>query len=149
MISKQMGKKVKILVPSIWDDPIVGRTIVPIMTSLFPDFMMIDDDKLTFKKETFDLKTIDRLLLVKTEVTPWTADHKLDSAGLIGTAMELYLVDRSGERHILIPRFIMNANNYGLKRWNRFLYELSVHSGLPIKQIYKPSRPWKDNNQRL
>jgi len=145
MTSRQKGKKVKILIPSFLDDPIVGRylmgNILPLWINPFADFIMIDDDKLTFKKETFNLKTIDKLLLVKTEVTPWTPDHKLDLYGLIGTAIELYLVDNSGEKHILIPRFLMNVHHWGQKTWNRFLYELSAHSGLPIEEICESSQP--------
>ena len=85
------------------------------------------------KKKSFNLKTIEKLLLVKTEVTPWTHDHKLDPYGLIGTAIELYLVDNSGEKHILIPKFSMNVHNWGLKKWNHFLSKLSMISGLPLE----------------
>ena len=83
------------------------------------------------------MKTIEKLLLVKTEVTPWTHDHKMDPYGLIGTAIELYLVDDRGEKHILIPKFMMNVHNWGLKKWNKFISKLSELSGLPLEELNK------------
>jgi hypothetical protein len=59
----------------------------------------------------------------------------LDPYGLIGTAIELYLVDNSGEKHLLIPKFMMNVHNWGLKNWNQFLSKLSKHSGLPLEEL--------------
>jgi hypothetical protein len=51
--------------------------------------------------------------------------------------MELYLVENSGEKHILIPRFMINVHNWGLKSWNRFLSKLSELSGLPLEELNK------------
>ena len=119
--NRQMGKKVKIKMPSFLDDPIVGRAFIGFSINPFAEFLIIDNDRLILKKKSFNLKTIEKLLLVKTEITPWTHDHKLDPYGLIGTANELYLVDNSGKKHILIPKFMINVHNWGLKKWNRFL----------------------------
>ena len=132
-----MGKKVKIKLPIFLDDPIIGRTFIGFSINPFAEFLIIDNDKLTLKKKSFNLKTIENLLLVKTEITPWTHDHKLDPYGLIGTAIELYLVDNSGKKHILIPKFMINGLNWGLKKWNRFLSKLSELSGLPLEELNK------------
>jgi hypothetical protein len=111
-----MGEEVKIKMPAFLDDPIVGRILIGFSNiNPFAESLIIDNDKLTLKKKSFHLNTIEKLLLVKTEVTPWTHDHKLDPYGLIGTAIELYLVDNSGEKHILIPKFMMNVHNWGSK----------------------------------
>jgi hypothetical protein len=125
--------------PSLLDDPIIGRSFIGFSITPFADFLIIDNNKLTLKKKTFDLKNVDKLLLVKTEVTPWTHDFRLDPYGLIGTSLELYIVDKSGERHILIPKFMMTVHNWGLKKLNRFLSELSKHSGLPL-EVLKESK---------
>ena len=123
--------------PSILDDPIIGRLFIGFSITPFADFLKIDNNKLTLLKRTFDLKNVDKLLLVKTEVTPWTHDFRLAPYGLIGTSIELCIVDKSGERHILIPKFMMNVHNWGLKKWNRFLSELSELSGLPLEELNK------------
>ena len=123
--------------PSFLDDPIVGRAFIGFSKNPFAEFLIIDNDRLILKKKSFNLKTIEKLLLVKTEITPWTHDHKLDPYGLIGTANELYLVDNSGKKHILIPKFMINVHNWGLKKWNRFLSKLSELSGLPLEELNK------------
>ena len=138
----------KIRVPLFMDDPLIGRFIAFFPIPIFCDLIIIEnrqliytDSKLSIKRnKSFDLKNIEKLLLVKTEVTPWTPDHKLDPYGLIGTAIELYLVDNGGEKHTLIPKFIMNVHNWGLKKWNKFLSELSAHSGLPLEEVKKPTK---------
>ena len=138
--NKQMREKVKIRMPTFLEDPIVGRTFIGFRINPFEEFLIIDNDKLILKKKSFNLKTIEKFLIVKTEVTPWTHDHKLDPYGLIGTAIELYLVDNSGTKHILIPKFMMNVHNWGLKKWNRFLSELSKHSGLTLEVLNEPKQ---------
>ena len=134
-----MGKKVKIALPFILDDPIVGRTIFPFIGS-FVNHIIIDGDKLTLNRKTYNLKTIDKLLLKKTEVTPYTSSHKLDPWGLIGTAIELYLVDNSGEKHILVPKFLINVNNWGQKKWDKFLDKLCKFSGLQIEEMNESAK---------
>lgn len=135
--NRQIGKKVKIKMPAFLDDPIVGRAFIGFSINPFAESLIIDNDKLTLKKKTYNLKTIEKLLLVKTKVTPWTKDHRLDPYGLIGTAVELYLVDNSGEEHILIPKFMINVHKWGLKKWNKFLSKLSEISGLPLEELNK------------
>ena len=130
------------------DDPLIGRLIAFFPIPFFCDLIIIEDRQLickgsklsTKQNKSFDLKTIEKLLLVKTEVTPWTPDYKLDPYGLIGTAIELYLVDNRGEKHILIPKFLMNVHNWGQKKWNRFLSKLSEHSGIPLEELKKPAK---------
>jgi len=135
-----MGKKAKVYIPYIFDDPLVGRTILPFGVTPIEDYIFFDNDKLILKRKTFNLKTIDKFLLVKTEVTPWTSDFRLDLYGLIGTTIELYLVDNSGEKHILVPKFLMNVRNWGQNRLNQFLSELSGHSGLPLEVLNKTGK---------
>ena len=121
--------KVKIRVPLFMDDPLIGRFIAFSPIPIFCDHIIIENGQLIYtgsristkQKKSFSLETIEKLLLIKTKVTPWTKDHRLDPYGLIGTAIELYLVDNIGEKHILIPKFIINVHNWGLKQWNRFL----------------------------
>ena len=130
------------------DDPLIGRFIAFSPIPIFCDLIIIENGQLIYKgsklstkqNKSFNLKTIEKLLLVKTEVTPWTSDHRLDPYGQLGTAIQLYLVDNSGEKHILIPKFIMNVHNWGLKKWNRFLSELSGHSGLPLEEVTKTGK---------
>ncbi len=130
------------------DDPLIGRFIAFFPIPIFCDLIIIENGQLIYtgsklstkQNKSFKLKTIENLLLVKTEVTPWTPDHRLDPYGLIGTAIELYLVDNHGEKHILIPKFMMNVHRWGLKKWNRFLSELSGHSGLPLEVLKKPGK---------
>jgi len=134
---KQTGKKVKIKMPSFLDDPLIGRAFIGFSINPWAEFLIIDNGKLTLKKKTFDLKKVHKILSIETEVTPWTRDHSMDPNGLIGTAIELYIVDNSGEKYILVPKFLMNVHNWGLKKWNRFLSDLSEHSGRPLEVLKK------------
>jgi hypothetical protein len=144
-------EKVKIRVPLFMDDPILGRIIAFSPIPIFSDLILIEHGQLIYsgskfstkQAKSFNLKKIEKMLLMKTEVTPWTSDHRLDPYGLIGTAIELYLVDRRGESHLLIPKFIVNVHNWGLKKWNRFLSDLSKHSGLPIEVSEEPNKRHK------
>ena len=143
-----MANYVKICVPPIIDDPLVGWCSSPasILGSLDPmnivsgiDYIIIKDVKLGIKyglgsspKKIFKLNEIEKLLITKRSNSCWTADHKIDHWAKSGTRIEVSILLKSGERHILIPNFLLR---HGKKDWNIFLKNLSESSGLLIEEI--------------
>ena len=100
-------------------------------------------------RKSFQLKDFDRLLLQKKEVSSFNKGGKSDIWILlmigwdldlrIGTEMELYLIDKAGKYHVLIPRFLIDSlapfNTRRLqKEWDHFLNELCRYSGLPLEE---------------
>ncbi len=128
----------KIKVPSIGDDPLVGRSLSPMPVGIFYDYITIKDGKFSYigskissnLTKSYELNTIANLLLEKKEVSCWTKDHKLDPYARIGTEMTLYLVDANGVKHELIPKFNIGS---GQKKWDQFIEQLCHQSGLRIE----------------
>lgn len=146
-----MTEPKQIRVPTIINDPMVGRLIISIPLrdrlispplGFFTDYIIIDNEKLEYRgskisfkaRKSFYLKSISKFLVRKWSLSCWTKDHKLDFYGRLGTDIVLYLVDTDGEKHELIPRFMMNAAKRGKKDWDRFLFELCGYSGLPLEE---------------
>jgi hypothetical protein len=137
----KMSENIKIRIPYIFDDPIVGRTMSPIQIPLrtFNDYLIIENEILRYKGsvassraiKSFNLKNIAKILLQKREFPCLTKEHHYDfwTGGRI--EIELSLVDIEGERHILIPKFFIDR---GQKALNRFLSELCKYSSLPLEE---------------
>ncbi len=112
----------------------------------FYDYIYIKDRQLIYKtsenstkkNQSFDLDNIKKLLLSKKKCAGLTKDFKFDLWGLIGTEIELYIVDAENNRDILIPKFLIPANGFGQKRWETFLYELCEYSNLPFEKLVEP-----------
>jgi hypothetical protein len=145
---KNMADYVKIRVPAIIDDPIVGRCSCPtsILGPLDPmnilsgiDYIIIKDGKLGFKcglestpKSIFKIDEIEKILIIKRKASCWTADHKIDLWVNSSAGIEVSILLKSGERHVLIPNFFLR---HGKKDWDTFLKELSDSSGLFLEEI--------------
>lgn len=148
-----MADYVKIRIPAIIDDPIVGRCSSPgsILGALDPmnivsgiDYIIIKDGKLGFKcglesspKKIFKLNEIEKLLIIKRNESCWTDDHKIDLWAKNGSGIEVLIQLSSGERHILIPNFFLG---HGKKDWDIFLKELCDLSGLSFEEINEYSK---------
>jgi hypothetical protein len=135
-----MSDPVKIKVPYILDDPLVGRTMAPFPFTLFHDHIIIENGTLAYegsatstqKKKLFYLKDVKTLLLKTKTISCWTQEHKLDLWVRAGKRLELYLVDTKNHEHLLIPGFFVDA---GERRWNKFISELCEFSGLRLEEI--------------
>ena len=140
-----MSDTVKIRVPFFVDDPIAGRIISPLPLGIITDSIQIENGELTYifsklaskKRKSFHLKNIRKILVIKKYVSCWTNDHKLDPYGRTGTEIELLLVDSDGEKHPLIPKFLLNQ---GQKQWDKFFHKLCKFSGLPLDETNVRSR---------
>jgi len=78
-----------------------------------------------------------KILLEKRKVSCFTRDGNWDFWGRLGTEIELFLVDKENQRHMLIPSFLIIPDIFlkrVLKDLDRFLKELSRYSGLPIEE---------------
>ena len=136
-----MSDRIKIRIPYIWDDPLVGRIIspTPFPISNFNDYLVIENGMLTYKHSitssktviSFKLTNIAKLLLLKKKVPCFTKDHKLDIWAGARTEIELSLIDIEGRNHVLISKVFING---GQKKLDRFLSELSKYSGLPLEE---------------
>ena len=144
-LNNEMSNRVKIRVPYILDDPVVGRTIPPVPFTLFYDYIIIENGKITYEgssistqqKKSFYLNDISKLLLKTETISSWTKEHKLDYWRRAGKRMELYLVDTENHEHMLIPGFFLDT---GEKRWNRFIFKLCKISGLSLEEVDKSAK---------
>ena len=134
-----MAETVKISVPSIIDDPLVGRCSSPLSLTGDYEYIIIEDGMLKYTcsttsrpKKLFKLNEITKLLLVKKKVSCWTTDHKLDPWARIGTEIEVSVVDVDGKRHELVPAVLLN---FGKNEWDRFIQKLCKLSGLPLEKV--------------
>jgi hypothetical protein len=149
-----LSKDVKIRVPRILDDPLVGRVLA--LPFFFPfnrffagtdyEYIIIKEGKLilqgsTFsgkKTTSFQLANIDKFILRKRKVSCFDRAGKYNFWGRSGTEVELSLVDIEGKYHVIIPILLINPVGSFLifqKEWERFLRELRMHTGLPIEEI--------------
>ncbi|MBT8352642.1 MAG: hypothetical protein KJO26_15595, partial [Deltaproteobacteria bacterium] len=78
-----MTESVKISVPSMMDDPLVGRYSSPLTLTGESENIVIEDGMLKYvcsstskPKKLFKLNEINNLLLMEKKVSCWTADHK-------------------------------------------------------------------------
>jgi hypothetical protein len=136
-----MSNGVKIRIPYIWDDPLVGRIIssIPLPISIFNDFLIIENGILTYKHSitssktgiSFKLTNIIKLLLRKRKVPCLKKDHKLDIWAGARIEIELSLLDIEGRSHVLISKVFIDR---GQKNLDRFLSELCKYSGLPLEE---------------
>ena len=142
-----------IRIPSIIDDPIGGRcsSATSILGDLDPinivsgiDYILIKDGKLGLKrafeqkpKKVFKINEIEKFLLVKRTVSPWGFCGKFKRWARNGTELEVMLLLKNGERHVLIPAFLLT---YGKKDWDLFLHELCKSTELPLEEIQYTSK---------
>jgi hypothetical protein len=148
-----LSKDVKIKVPRILDDPLVGR--VQALPFFFPfnrffagtdyEYIIIKEGKLilqgsTFsgrKTTSFQLANIEKFILRKRKVSCFDRERKYNIFGRLGTEIELSLVDSEGKNHVIIPILLTNPGGTLLifqKMWERFLRELRMYTGLPIEE---------------
>lgn len=138
-----MDEYVKIQVPAIMDHPIVGRrsTGAPILSAF--DYIIIKNGRIGYKKalesspkRILKIKEIKKILLTKRTASCWTKDHKIDLWARIGTELEIALLLKTGEKHILIPTFLMSKAK---KHWDWFVNELCDSTGLPLEEVHEES----------
>jgi len=136
-----MPKTIKIRIPYILDDPIVGRTMSPIPIPLrtLNDYLIIENGiiryigSVTSSKaiKLFSLKNFSKILLQKREYRCFTSEQHYDFYAGGRIEIELSLVDIEGKNHILIPKFFIDR---GQKALDRFLSKLCKYSSLPLEE---------------
>ena len=139
-----MDEYVKIQVPAIIDDPIAGRCSAgfPIFSTF--DYIIIKNGRIGYKKALesgpkiiFKINEIEKILLTKKAVSCWTKDHKIDLWARIGTEMEISLLLNTGQKHVLIPTFLLSIAK---KDWDWFLHELCDSTELPLEEVHEKSK---------
>jgi hypothetical protein len=136
-----MSETIKIRIPYILDDPIVGRTMspIPIPLKTLNDYLIIENGILRYSGSVtssnaikpFNLKNIAKILLRMREFRCFNNEHHYDYWAGGRIEIELSLVDIEGKKHVLIPKFFIDR---GQKAWNRFLSELCKYSSLPLEE---------------
>jgi hypothetical protein len=141
----------KISVPYFQDDPLFGRMIIlnlfpfNVFGGIFHDYIIIEDDMLIYKgsitsmrkRDIYYLKDMAKLLMEKRNVSCFSREGKFDFFGRLGIEIELLLVDKEGNRHVLIHRFMIGNSPYmdrSQKVWDQFLNKLCKYSGLPLEE---------------
>jgi hypothetical protein len=127
----------KIKVPNILDDPIVGRTIIPFPIPFIGDSIIIEGDnfmckKLKYKNKKYNLKDISKIVTKTKTISGWTKDHKIVHGTRAGKRVALYLVDTNNLEHCLVPDLYLDR---GEKRWNSFIYKFCEYTKLPLEEI--------------
>jgi hypothetical protein len=136
-------ESIKIRVPYVLDDPIVGRTLMPSPLSILVpcDYITIDSGILSYHHAMTDtetslrLKDGDKLLVQKRKVSYWDKELRLDLWKRAGIEITLFLIDVEGRDHVLIPPFFIDR---GQRTWNRFVTKLSKNSSLQVEEISIP-----------
>jgi hypothetical protein len=136
-------ESIRIRVPYVLDDPIVGRTLMPLpFRILVPrDYITIDNGILTYHNAmaetatSLTLKDAGKLLVQKRQVSYWDKELRLDLWKRAGIEITLLLIDVEGRDHVLIPPFFIDR---GQRTWNRFLTKLSKNSSLQVEEISIP-----------
>ncbi len=132
------------------DDPLVGRYCIGVsFIPFFSDHILIEKRKLTYigsylstkRDGSFDLDYMRKFLLLKTELSPWKEDHKVDLYARAGTDAELYIVDANNKRFLLIPKFTLNFNIiFAENSWKRFINKLCKYSDLPLEEVVETEK---------
>ena len=139
-----MDEYVKIQVPAIMDDPIVGRCSVgfPILSAF--DYVIIKNGRISLKKalesnpgKILKINEIEKILLTKRTVSCLTKDNKIDFWARNGTELEISLLLNTGEKHVLIPTFLLSRAK---KDWDWFLHELCDSTELPLEEVHEESK---------
>ena len=139
-----MDEYVKIQVPAIMDDPIVGRCSVgfPILSAF--DYVIIKNGRISLKKalesnpgKILKINEIEKILLTKRTVSCWTKDNKIDFWARNGTELEISLLLNTGEKHVLIPTFLLARAK---KDWDWFFRELCDSTELPLEEVHEESK---------
>ncbi len=136
-----MDEYVKIQVPAIIDDPIVGRcsAAFPIFSAF--DYVIIKNGRIGYKKalepapkKIFKVNEIDKILLIKRDVSCWTKNQKIDLWSRNGTEMEISILFNNGDKHVLIPTFLLSKAK---KDWVLFLEELRDSTELSLEEVHE------------
>ena len=139
-----MDEFVKIQVPAIMDDSIVGRCSVafPILNTF--DYVIIKNGRIGYKnafesnpKKILKITEIEKIILTKRTVSCWTDDHKLDLWTRNGTELEISLLLKTGEKHVLIPTFLLSRAK---ENWDWFVHELCDSTELPLDEVHEKSQ---------
>ena len=138
-----MNEYEKIQVPAIMDDPIVGRCSVAFpMLSTF-DYIIIKNGRIGYKeafnsnaRKIYKINEVEKIILAKRNVLRWTKDHKIDLLARSGTDLEISLLLKTGEKHVLIPTFLLSRAK---KDWDWFLHELCDSTELQLEEVHEES----------
>ena len=133
-----MQESVKLKVPYVLDDPLVGRCSSPFPLTGGYDHITIMNGMIDYTeafenrpKRIFKINDIQKIVVIRRELSCWTKDHKLDPWAKIGAEMEVIILANDGTSHVLIPAFSIR---YGANKWDQFLNELSEASGIAIEE---------------
>jgi len=141
---KNKNNKLKINVPMIIDDPLVGKIILPFSLFVFDDQIIIENGKLIYKpsrlsivsEKIFNLNEIKKLVLIKSKTSHYTKDFKkaIEECRVesIGELAELILIDLNDNKYELIPKINLLR---GKKRFANFIKKLVDLSGLILEEV--------------
>ena len=142
-----MSKTAKIKVPFFVDDPIAGRCL-SLLPLGFHDTVVVEEGFLRYvprtmspnPKKTFELKKIKNILLLERTYTGWTKEGRADPVNPSGSVFTVFIVDKDGGKHELIPLFRMD---YRRRKMSQFLSELSESIGREVEIVTEPGKPIK------
>jgi len=139
-----MDDYVKIQVPDIIDNPIVGRCSSRFPLTFKSDYVIIRNGligcKHTFEsrpKKLIKINDIEKILVFRRKLSCWTSDHKIDPWARSGTEIEISLIYKTGEKQVIVPPFLLV---YAEKDWNWFMHELCDSTDLPLEEILETSK---------
>jgi hypothetical protein len=150
-----VNKPIKIKVPPFADDQLAGgRYIWPIpflsfMIGASRSSISIQNGILTYEAScfatyptrSFDLSNISKLLVVSTKYPIiFTKELRVDKKSQCRAPyyLELFVVNRNRERHILIPSFVDTGKGICICfnwQWEKFLNKIKFFTDLPLERI--------------
>lgn len=142
-----MNKPINIKVPAFVDDQLTGgrRMVHSLISFIFGGRggITILNGILTYKEsllasspsKSIDLSNISKLLVVRTHYSSAKNFSLLNYSFHWSFYLELFLINKNGEKHLLIPSFIDIENIFCRREWEKFLNELKRVTCLPLEMI--------------
>jgi hypothetical protein len=142
-----MNKPMSIKVPAFIDDQLTGgRRMVHSLISFLVGGrggITIQNGILTYKEthfasspsKSFDLNNIGKLLVVRTHYSSAKNFSLLNYSFHWSFYLELFLINKNGEKHLLIPSFMDIEKTFCRWQWENFLNELERVTCLPLEKI--------------
>ena len=85
--------------------------------------------------KSIDLSKISKLLVVRTYYSSAKNFSLLNYSFHWSFYLELFLINKNGEKHLLIPSFIDIENIFYRWEWEKFLNNLKMFTCLPLEMI--------------
>jgi hypothetical protein len=141
------NKTITFKAPAFADDQLAGgRYIYPVLPLSFlfggRGTIIIRNGIMTYKEscfsspqpKSFNLRNISKILVVRTKYARTAKNYELTlKIWHASNYLEVFLINKNGEKHILIPLFVDSDVFLSRRQWVNFLNKLKKYTCLPVE----------------